>query len=66
MCQETRQSCIYLQCMLEMGHTPALRVHVNREVLEDVHVAAVRDAGHAGTVPLCPDELDCLGADVHH
>ena len=49
-----------------MGHTPALCVHVNREVLEDVHVAAVRDAGHAGTVPLCPDELDCLGADVHH
>ena len=52
--------------MLLMGHTPALRVHVNREVLEDVHVAAVRDAGHARAVPLRPDELDRLGADVHH
>jgi len=45
---------------------PALGVHVDSQVLEDVHVAAVGNAGHAGAVPLGPDELDRLGADVHH
>ena len=43
---------------------PALGVHVHGEVLEDVHVAAVSNAAHAGTVPLCPYKLYCLGAHV--
>ena len=46
--------------------SPALGIHVDSQVLEDVHVAAVGNAGHAGAVPLGPDELDRLGADVHH
>ena len=39
---------------------PALGVHVDGEVLEDVHVAAVGDGGHGGAVPLGSDELDRL------
>ena len=43
---------------------PALGVHVHGEVLEDVHVAAVGNAAHAGAVSLGPDELDGLGANI--
>ena len=43
---------------------PALGVHVHSQVLEDVHVAAMGNAAHAGAVALSSDELDSLGADI--
>ena len=46
------------------GEVPALGVHVHGEVLENVHVAAVRDGADAGTGTLGSDELDGLGAHV--
>ena len=44
--------------------SPALGVHVDSQVLEDVHVAAVGNAAHAEAVSLGPDELDGLGANI--
>jgi len=43
----------------------ALGVHVHRQVLEDVHVAAVGDRGDAGALALGPNVLDSLGANIH-
>ena len=43
---------------------PALRVHVHGEVLEDVHVAAVSNAAHAGAVTLGSDEMNGLGTNI--
>ena len=46
------------------GEVPALGVHVHGEVLENVHVAAVRDGADAGTGTLGSDELDGLCTHV--
>ena len=41
-----------------------LGVHVRSKVLEDVHVAAVRDGADAGALTLGSDVLDGLGANI--
>ena len=44
----------------------ALRLQVDRQVLEDVHVGGVADGAHVGGGALGADELDGRGAHVHH
>ena len=43
---------------------PSLRVHVHRQVLEYVHVAAVGDRRDARALALGADVLDSLGSNI--
>lgn len=45
---------------------PALRIHVNSQILEDVHVTAMSDATHTRAMSFGSDELYSLCTNVHN